>query len=268
MHKLGDTIYVDVTTHDPSTGGISDADSTPTCEVFEDDNDTAIHTPTVTKRTAKTGDYRTAIVATSGNGFENGKKYNAVWTATVNSVTAKCVYTFTLETKRMSDLNDLAAGAEMGLANDAITAAKIAAGAIGSSEAPLLANLDATITSRASQASVDTIDDLVDDLEARLTAARAGYLDNLSGGAVPTLTQIEASTVLAKQVELLRALGLAQENQYIDQVVYTSSKVTSMRLRIYSDAGSVGSGSNVVATYTITAQYTGDNLDWYKVVKE
>jgi len=29
-----------------------------------------------------------------------------------------------------------------------------------------------------------TLDDLVDDLEARLTAARAGYLDNLSGGAV------------------------------------------------------------------------------------
>lgn len=42
----------------------------------------------------------------------------------------------------------LVAGALMGLDNDAITSAKIAAGAIGASEAPLLANLDATVSSR------------------------------------------------------------------------------------------------------------------------
>ena len=34
------------------------------------------------------------------------------------------------------------------------------------------------------EAKVDIIDDLVDDLETRLTAARAGYLDNLSAGSV------------------------------------------------------------------------------------
>lgn len=42
----------------------------------------------------------------------------------------------------------LVAGALMGLDNDAITSAKIAAGAIGASEAPLLANLDVTVSSR------------------------------------------------------------------------------------------------------------------------
>jgi hypothetical protein len=35
-----------------------------------------------------------------------------------------------------------------------------------------------------------TLDDLVDDLETRLTAARAGYLDNLSGGAVALATSV------------------------------------------------------------------------------
>jgi len=83
----------------------------------------------------------------------------------------------------------------------------------------------------------------------------------------PTLSQIEASTVLAKQAELLRALGLVQENQYIDQVVYTGTHVTSMRLRIYNSAINVGTGTGVVATYTITANYVGDELDYYKVVK-
>lgn len=83
----------------------------------------------------------------------------------------------------------------------------------------------------------------------------------------PTLTEIEASTILAKQVDLIRALGLMQENQYIDQVVYTSGKVTSMRLRTYDSAVNVGTGTGVVATYTITAQYTVNSLDWFKAVK-
>jgi hypothetical protein len=50
----------------------------------------------------------------------------------------------------------LAAGALMGLVDDAITAAKVAAGAIGSSEAPLLANLDAAISTRSTYAGGDT----------------------------------------------------------------------------------------------------------------
>lgn len=52
-------------------------------------------------------------------------------------------------------------------------------------------NINATISSRASQASVDTIDDFVDDLESRLTSTRAGYLDNLSAGAVALQTSVD-----------------------------------------------------------------------------
>ena len=47
-------------------------------------------------------------------------------------------------------------GSAMTLAADAITAGTIAAGAIGASEAPLLANLDAAVTSRASAANLTT----------------------------------------------------------------------------------------------------------------
>jgi hypothetical protein len=89
MRKLGDTITLDFTTHNPSTGMVQDADSLPTCKVFEDDNDSAILTPTVVKRVGETGDYRVSIEATIGNGFEVGKTYNVVASATVNTMSAK-----------------------------------------------------------------------------------------------------------------------------------------------------------------------------------
>ncbi len=89
MPKLEETIYLDFITSSPTTGAAADADTTPTCEVFEDATDTAILTPTVTKRTSKTGDYRVAVVCTAANGFEAGKSYNVIGSATVGGVTGK-----------------------------------------------------------------------------------------------------------------------------------------------------------------------------------
>jgi hypothetical protein len=89
MYYLGDTITRDFTTHDPSTGEVSDADVIPTCEVFEGDNDMAILTPTVVKRTNKTGNYRVSFSATTANGFEEGKYYNVIVQAIVSGITAK-----------------------------------------------------------------------------------------------------------------------------------------------------------------------------------
>jgi len=69
--------------------------------------------------------------------------------------------------------------------------------------------------------------------------------------------------------DLARILGLVQENYYIDNTTYNSNGcLTGGRIRIYSDAVSVGTSSNVIATYTITATYdlNGDMLD-YSVVK-
>jgi hypothetical protein len=70
---------------------------------------------------------------------------------------------------------------------------------------------------------------------------------------------------------LLRMLGLLQENQYLDQTTYTifngQKLLSSGRIRTYSDAVSVGTTNNVIATYNITTTWNGDEMQSYKVVK-
>lgn len=89
------------------------------------------------------------------------------------------------------DAATFAAGAinAAAIATDAITAAKIATDAIGSAElaATAVSKIRDAILSDATTfagADIALIKGYVDELETRLTAARAGYLDNLSGGAV------------------------------------------------------------------------------------
>ena len=53
----------------------------------------------------------------------------------------------------------------------------------------------------ATSAALTTVSGLVDDLETRLTAARAGYLDNLSLGAVALSTQVDALEAAAIAIE-------------------------------------------------------------------
>lgn len=93
---LGEVIYFDVTTHVASTGAISDADSTPSFAVYEEGTDTDIGVGgNLTKRTSLTGDYRGSFTTTSGNGFEVGKWYSIIVSATVSSIAAKqCVGSF------------------------------------------------------------------------------------------------------------------------------------------------------------------------------
>ena len=99
--RLEDTIYKDFITTNPVTGNVQDADSLPTCEIFEDATDTPILSPTVVKRTAKTGNYRIPIAMTSANGFEVGRSYNVIVTVVVNGITAKeCVDSFQIDTLR------------------------------------------------------------------------------------------------------------------------------------------------------------------------
>jgi len=67
----------------------------------------------------------------------------------------------------------------------------------------------------------------------------------------------------------LRLLGLSQENIYIDNQSYTENLLTAARIRSYSVSGSVGTTSDVLATYTVSASYDGNaNLNMYKVVKQ
>lgn len=89
---------------------------------------------------------------------------------------------------------------------------------------------------------------------------------------LPILSEIEASTVIAKQDGLIEALGLMQSNYYLDQTEYTeyngSKLMTSGRIRTYSSAVSVGSSLNVLATYLITSVWDDDELTTYRVVKQ
>jgi hypothetical protein len=64
-----------------------------------------------------------------------------------------------------------------------------------------------------------------------------------------------------------RALGLNLENYYLDNATYSGGKLSSARIRIYDSADNVGGDSGVVATYNITAAYSGNDLATYKVTK-
>lgn len=56
---------------------------------------------------------------------------------------------------------------------------------------------------------------------------------------------------------VIRTLGLVHHNIYIDNTIYDDNgNMTSARVRIYSDAVSVGSNSNVIETYLIQADGT------------
>lgn len=79
------------------------------------------------------------------------------------------------------------------------------------------------------------------------------------------------TTTAEMRVKLDRILGLTQENQYLDQLVYTTYEgiklLISGRIRVYSDASSVGTDSDIVAIYNITAVWSEDEMISYKVVK-
>jgi hypothetical protein len=65
-----------------------------------------------------------------------------------------------------------------------------------------------------------------------------------------------------------RLLGLCYENQTIDETDYDGNgNLLSCRLRIYSDAASVGSDDDVVATYNMVSTYSGNFLTDFNVVK-
>jgi hypothetical protein len=87
--KLEEGTFFDFLTHHPSTAAVTDADSGPTAEVFEDATDTTVVALTVTKRTSKTGNYRCPVTAAAASGFEVGKTYNVIASATVNGITGK-----------------------------------------------------------------------------------------------------------------------------------------------------------------------------------
>ena len=106
--------------------------------------------------------------------------------------------------------------------------------------------------------SIATI--LADTNELQTDWADGGRLDLLIDAIL-----LDTGTTLDALVK--RILGLEQENIFIDNTTYAGVHMTGCRIRIYSVAGSVGGAGDVIATYTMTATYTGDEMDDYKVVK-
>lgn len=88
---LDEVLHFDAVTSRFDTGAATDADSTPSWAIYEEDTDTAVQSGNFTKRTSLTGNYRASVTLSSANGFEAGKWYNVIGSATVNSVAGKGV---------------------------------------------------------------------------------------------------------------------------------------------------------------------------------
>lgn len=103
--EIGDNLVFSVTTHDPDTGVLTDADSVPTYRVYEDETGTAILTGSMAKLddANTTGFYSESIACTSGNGFENGKTYTVYIEATVDSDKGGICYGFKAYDQRKAD---------------------------------------------------------------------------------------------------------------------------------------------------------------------
>lgn len=109
-------------------------------------------------------------------------------------------------------------------------------------------------------------------------AGNENYIDDLgaSGEYDSKLDNINtnvlgvSATVVENQDDIKRLLGLMHENIYIDNPVYDGqNNLTSARVRIYSSAGSVGTTSDVIGTYEITAPGDGaGKFTSWKQVKE
>ena len=86
----------------------------------------------------------------------------------------------------------------------------------------------------------------------------------------PTLAEIEASSILAKEASLARILGLVHENLLIDNTTYDSdNNLTAARLRIFPSKADLLVETNVIATYTITAVASGEGkFTTWKQVKD
>jgi len=184
---IGDTIYFDFVTHRFDTGAATDDDATPTVEVFEDATDTTVYALTAVKRTAKTGNYRVAIAATGANGFEAGKSYSVIATATVNSVIGKGVVG--RFTARANDIEDVALAT-------ALATAQTDLDTITGSDGVLIATAEDHATATALATAQADLDVLTGSDGATLATAQGNYAPAKAGDAM-ALTSGERTTLTA-----------------------------------------------------------------------
>ena len=93
---VGSNLTFSITTHDPDTGELTDADVAPVYRVYEDETAVAILTGTmaILDTANTTGFYTELIACTAVNGFETGKSYTIYIAATVDGDTGRISYAF------------------------------------------------------------------------------------------------------------------------------------------------------------------------------
>lgn len=152
-YKPGDTYIGEFTTQRADSGAATDADALPSALLAHNGSDDA--SVTLTVAAVDTGRYK--LSGTIPGSYTAGDKVQIVASATVNGVAGKAVIdSFVLDGKRVADLHDLAAGAQMDLvsAPNAAAVAAIQAGLTTSSiwssalAGTIATNLDTPISSR------------------------------------------------------------------------------------------------------------------------
>jgi len=105
--EIGDNLVFSITSHDPDTGVLTDAESAPTYRVYEDETATAILTGSMAKLddSNTTGFYTESIACTAANGFEDGKTYTVYIEATVDGDTGGICYGFKAITPFATQMN-------------------------------------------------------------------------------------------------------------------------------------------------------------------
>ncbi len=118
---LGQTFSFSITTHDPDTGIVTDADAVPTYRIYEHITEAAILNGNVDSGSGAgqsefddgntVGLYAKEIAGTSGNGFEINKTYHIYVSATVDGDTGTIAYTFQVNPITMAIMAKLSASA-------------------------------------------------------------------------------------------------------------------------------------------------------------
>ena len=251
--EIDDLVTFPANTHAAATGAATDADSVPSYRVYEDETGTAILTGSMAKLddTNTTGFYSEQITLSAANGFEVGKSYTIYVSATVNSVTGTMAHTFQVEAALatssalatlQTSVDDLPTNAELATsqaaADDATLAAIAALNNLSAAQVnaevdtaladvglttTITGRIDAAISTRASQASVDDVPTnaelatalaAADDAVLAAVATRASQtsvdtVDDLLDTELPALTNAVAD--LPTNAELATALGTADD---------------------------------------------------------
>jgi hypothetical protein len=95
---LGQDLTFTVTTHDPDTGELTDADTPPIYRLYEDENPVPLLTGNMAflDPVNTTGFYSELVACTAANGFEVDRSYNIYIEATVDGDPGGLSYAFTV----------------------------------------------------------------------------------------------------------------------------------------------------------------------------